>query len=55
MARLNNENVNHIKMETKKKNSLSDQQIPEKINNRCGLLHAIDNFMFMCMIEKTCL
>ena len=50
MARLNNENVNHIKMEKKKINSLFDQGIPEKISNRCGLLHAIDNFLFMCMI-----
>ena len=37
-------------------NSLSDQGIPEKISNRCGLLHAIDNFyVFMCMIEKSLL
>ena len=48
MARLNNENVNHIKMEAKKINSLSDQGIPEKISNRCGLLHAIENFMCLC-------
>ena len=53
MARLNNENVNHIKME--EINSLSYQGIPEKISNRCGLLHAIDNSMCLCAwLKKAC-